>query len=58
MGYLAPGKIFENMLQLTSFSVYLEGILNKNNGYCHIEIIISAAHMLRAVQGHVPTRKF
>ena len=50
MRYLASGKIIENMLQLTRFSVYLEGILNKNNGYCHIEIIISAAHMLRAVQ--------
>ena len=34
------------------FSVYLEEILNK------IEIMISAAHMLGAVRGHVPPRKF
>ena len=32
MGYLAPGEIFYNMLQLTRFSMYLKGILNKNNG--------------------------
>ena len=29
MGYLAPGEIFENMLQLKRFGLYFEGILNK-----------------------------
>ena len=33
MGYLAPGNFLGNMLQLMRFSIYLEGILNKNNGY-------------------------
>ena len=58
MGNLAPDEILENMLQSKCFSVYLEGILNKNNGYFHIEIMISAAHMLGAVRGHVPPREF
>ena len=46
MGYLAPGEMFDNMLQLIRFSVYFEGILNTNNGYFHIKIMISVAHML------------
>ena len=46
MGYLAPGEMFDNMLQLMRFSVYLEGILNINNGYFYIKIMISAAHMV------------
>ena len=29
MGYLAPGEILENMLQLKRFGIYLEGILNR-----------------------------
>ena len=29
MGYLAPGEIFENMLQFKRFGSYFEGILNK-----------------------------
>ena len=29
MGHLAPGEIFENMLQLKRFALYFEGILNK-----------------------------
>ena len=45
MRHLAPGEIFENMLQLKRFVLYFEGILNKN-GYFHIEIIISATEML------------
>ena len=28
MGYLTPGKIFENMLQLKRFGLYYERILN------------------------------
>ena len=46
MEYLAPGNLFENMLQFMRFSVYFERILNTHNGYFHIEIIISAAHIL------------
>ena len=45
MGYLPPGEMFDSMLQLMRFNVYFEGILN--NGYFHIQIMISAAHMLR-----------
>ena len=29
MGHLAPGEIFENMLQLKRFVLYFEEILNK-----------------------------
>ena len=29
MGHLAPGEIFENILQLKRFSLYFEGILNR-----------------------------
>ena len=46
MGYLAPGEMFDNMLQLMRLSVYFEGILNTNNGYVHIKIMTSAAHMV------------
>ena len=42
----------DNMFQLLRFSVYFEGILNTNNGYFHIKIMISAVHMLGA-RGHV-----
>ena len=35
-----------NMLQLMHFSVYFKGILNTDNGYFHIKIMISAGHML------------
>ena len=40
MGYLRTGEIFENMLQLKRFSLYFEVIMNIENGYCHIEIMI------------------
>ena len=33
MGYLAHGNFLGNMLHLMRFGIYLEGILNKNNGY-------------------------
>ena len=46
MGCLAPGGMFDNMLQLIHFSVYFEGILNTNNGYFRIKIKISVTHML------------
>ena len=39
------------------FSLCFEKNLNTNNDYFHIEIMISAAHMLRG-SGHVPLRKF
>ena len=39
--------MFDNMLQLMRFSVYFKGILNTDNGYFHIKIMISEAHMLR-----------
>ena len=29
MGHLAPGEIFESMLQLKRFGLYFEGILNR-----------------------------
>ena len=37
--------MFDNMLQLIRFSVYFKGILNTDNGYFHIKVMISAAHM-------------
>ena len=43
---IAPGHMFDNMLQLMDFSVYFKGILNTDNGYFHIKNMISAAHML------------
>ena len=45
MGHLAPGEIFENMLQLKRFGLYFEGILNRK-WLLHIEIMISATEML------------
>ena len=47
----------DNMLQLIRFSVYFKGILNTDNGYFHIKIMISAGHMLGA-RGHVPLENF
>ena len=38
--------MIDNMLQLMRFSVYFKGILNTDNGYFHIKIILSAGHML------------
>ena len=38
--------MFDNMLQLIRFSVYFKRILNTDNGYFHIKLMISAAHML------------
>ena len=36
----------DSMLQLMRFSEYFKGILNTDNGYFHIKIMISAGHML------------
>ena len=58
MGYLAPGKMFDNMLQLIRFSVYFEGILITNNGYFHIKIMISAAHMLWCIKHIIKLNMF
>ena len=45
MGYLATGKIFENMLQLKHFGLYFEGIMNRkwllsyrNNGISYRDV--------------------
>ena len=47
---IALGEMCDNMLQLMRFSVYFEGILNTNNGYFHIKImIISSTHARRLV---------
>ena len=48
MGYLyrLAKCLITYMLQLMRFSVYFKGTLNTDNGYFHIKIIISAAHML------------
>ena len=43
---MGSGEMFDNMLQLMHFSVYFKGILNTDNGYFHIKIMISAADML------------
>ena len=39
---IAPGDMFDNMLQLMRFSAYFKGILNTDNGYFLIKIMISA----------------
>ena len=57
MGYLAPGKMFDNMLELMRFSVYFEGILNTNNGYFHIKIMIISGTHARGLVGMFPQRK-
>ena len=46
MGHLASDEMFDNMLQLKHFSVYFEGVLKTNNGYFHIKIMTSVAHIL------------
>ena len=54
MGYLVPGEMFDNMLQLIRVSVYFEGILNTNNGYTIIlyyAILGAPAHFLRLLYG-------
>ena len=45
MGYLGPGEIFENILQLKRFGLYFEGNPIVNGNF-HIEIMISAPEML------------
>ena len=51
MGYLAPGEMCDNMLQLMRFSVSFEGILNTNNGYFHIKIMIINGTHTRGLVG-------
>ena len=55
MGYLAPGKMFENILQLKRFGLYYERILNSK--WLHIEIMISATEMIGGSEACFP-RKF
>ena len=45
MGYLAPDKIFENMLQLKRFGLYFEKILN-SKWLLSYRIMISTTEML------------
>ena len=45
--------MFDNMLQLMRFSVYFKEILNTDNGYFHIIIMISAGHA-RGLVGMFP----
>ena len=56
MEYLAPGEMFENMLQFMGFNVYFERILNTNNEYFYLEILISAAHMLERSEACFPEK--
>ena len=56
MGYLAPGEIFENMLQLKRLGLYFEGFLNRK-WLLSYRNIISATEMLRG-PGPCSTRKF
>ena len=51
MGYLAPGEIFENMLQLKRLNLYFDGILNRKWLLSYRDI--SATEML-GVRGHAP----
>ena len=39
--------MFDNMLQLMRFSVYFKGILNTDNGYFHIKIMINMLQLMR-----------
>ena len=57
MLYLALKENIENMLQWKHFGLYLERILNKIWLNFHIEIMISAAHMLGG-SGHDPRENF
>ena len=45
-GTYSVWRNFDSMLQLMRFSVYLKGILNTDNDYFHIKIMISVGHML------------
>ena len=56
MEYLAPGEMFENMLQFMRFNVYFERILYTNNDYFHLEILISATHMLEGSEACFPKK--
>ena len=49
-----PGKIFENMLQLEPFGLYILKEFCIENHYFHIEVIISATYRdARGIQGHI-----
>ena len=59
MGYFAHCEKFDNILQLMHLFCIFERVLNTNNGYFPIEIMISAAHMLVGLcMGTFPLRKF
>ena len=54
MGHLAPGEMFENMLQLKRFGLYFEGILNRKWLFSNRNSDIS----YRDVWGHAPRENF
>ena len=56
MGHLAPGEIFENMLQLKRFVLCFEGILNKKWVLSHRNNYISYRDARRF--GDMLTQKF
>ena len=43
---IAPVNFLGKHVRIDAFSVYFDCILNEKNGSFHIEIIISATHML------------
>ena len=58
MGHLAPGEIFENMLQLMKrFGLYFEGILNRKWLFSYRNSDISYRDA-RGARGHAPRENF
>ena len=55
MGYLAPGKIFENMLQLKRFGLKLERILNRK-WLLSYRNVISPTENARGFRGMFPEK--
>ena len=59
MVLITTGEMFDNMLQLMHFSVYFKGILNTDNGYFHIKIMISCSGThARGLVGMFPQKNF
>ena len=54
---IAPGEIFENMLQLTCFGLYFEGVLNRKWLLSYRNSDISYTEMLGG-SGHAPSENF
>ena len=58
MAHLAPGEIFENMLQLKRFRLYFEGILNRKWLFSNSNSDISCRDAKLEVRGHAPRENF